>query len=107
MQIDVGEGRSRSVARKKTPPTGWHVAKLTKVVDVAEGIETHWRIRAEGRQWTVKHTFDPDAIHDFLVDIGLAGRSVDTSKLAGTTANVHYQSRGNRRSGALDEFTSF
>ena len=102
MNLDVGPARARPRPRKKWPPRNWHTATIVRVTDATHGITVTWRLSAEGRQWTIPHDVDTADVNDFLVDLGLAGRSVDTAALAGTKARIYIRTFGGRTSGFID-----
>lgn len=105
MPIDVPA--EKRVVKQTVPPAGVYVATITSAVegppeDYVALIK--WRFRAEGRQWTLpQHVIKAEELGDILVDLGLAGQSVELSDMLNKKAKIVVKTYGGRNSAKVKD----
>ncbi|MCY4318355.1 MAG: hypothetical protein OXE76_04025 [Alphaproteobacteria bacterium] len=101
MPVSVPITRTR--ASNSVPPAGRYVATVARVEtdEDTSGITFWWAFRAERRDFTLGQTLAEDDALEILVDLGLAGQTVEWEDAAGRRAIIDVRTFGGRTSAGV------
>ena len=94
---------SRRRVTNKVPTAGTYGATIKDVVPQDYGYDVSWTFRADGRAWNRTEEMESKEFGDLLVDLGLAGQTVNRAMLIGKKARVVVRTYGGKKSWKIKE----
>lgn len=97
------------------PAAGTYPAKIAAVrPEQPDGAVVDWKFRAPGvtktdptptapKQWTLEHLVSGAELGDILVDLGLAGQTVELADIVGLSARIQTRTFGGRSSAGVQD----